>query len=830
MKRYTALCLCLLLLLPLLCGSALAAPEEADAPDGERIARLFDGNVETRILFKAGDALSLLPSLSPDAPMQGVFLRFFDAPGEYTVTEIDASGAVVATASYPGDRLERYVPLSGAGEGGSVQLSFTKRCALSEATFCAAGEPLPSGVRDWRESDAESVDLLLLCGAPVSETRDFAGLLPYYAKACGLSVAVAYPYGWADRTGLDEALNALYSAGVTAYPVIGALEAPSRDTYLILKKYWRANDLLPWLQATVSAAQPKVVVTNGSDDALNDYAGVRLSELVLEAYAGGNSEGFGTVDKLYVLDAAGATVPPFDLPLAALEGKTAYDASAALYEAFATQRLYDRSVTRTGYRLVGTRVGEDTAGNDLFEHVPAVSAIADVQAPPTDTPAPAPDVLSPSPSPASTSPTPAPANASGQTTGGDAGAELASPGLKAAVLVLAAGALASLALATALFSEDRAHGAAYGRRLLLTLAPFVVGTAVALVLLLRGGVSLLAPLPRTTEPPAPTATAAPTLSPTPAPLPAETPAETESAAPTETPYDPSSPYRAPDEPAEVVSFDSEHGHWEYRSDTLSVMIDRIGAEYNGEPVVYFVADVQTTDIYEFRSLFCDAEHSGRGSKLPDVMAQEACAVLAITGDNMINNERDLKGLIIRDGRVYSKLQGEDSVALYPDMSLRIVPAHSATANDLLEQGVRHAYSFGPTLVDGGAVNPRAKYHRVRRKNPRSAIGMVEPGHYIAIVVDGRQRLSGYSVGMTVMDLAELFVEYGCETAYNLDGGVSAAMIFMGHQINSHSGQRTGDPNDISFQRRMPDALAFGYSALVPTFNEPEETPDVNEDA
>jgi hypothetical protein len=74
--------------------------------------------------------------------------------------------------------------------------------------------------------------------------------------------------------------------------------------------------------------------------------------------------------------------------------------------------------------------------------------------------------------------------------------------------------------------------------------------------------------------------------------------------------------------------------------------------------------------------------------------------------------------------------------------------------------------------------------------------------------------------MTVWEFADLFAEYGCSLAYNLDGGLSAAMVFMGEQLNSHSGQRIGESNDISYQRAVPDGLMFGYSELVPGEDEP----------
>ena len=57
-------------------------------------------------------------------------------------------------------------------------------------------------------------------------------------------------------------------------------------------------------------------------------------------------------------------------------------------------------------------------------------------------------------------------------------------------------------------------------------------------------------------------------------------------------------------------------------------------------------------------------------------------------------------------------------------------------------------------------------------------------------------------------------------AYNLDGGLSTAMVFMGEQLNSHSGEHYGEHYQISYQRSVPDGLMFGYSELVPSETDP----------
>lgn len=278
-------------------------------------------------------------------------------------------------------------------------------------------------------------------------------------------------------------------------------------------------------------------------------------------------------------------------------------------------------------------------------------------------------------------------------------------------------------------------------------------------------------------------------------------------------------YRAPGDPAEVIMTDVTAGHWEYRSDTLGISIERVSTQTKeGKPLTYFVADIHMRDISEFRPGFSTEGHTGRGSIHPWLIARREKAVLWITGDNLINEEREKKGILIRDGRVFWSGEKEDTLAIYPDMSMRIIKKRTMSPDALLEDGVENAYSFGPTLINNGVINERAKYHRVRRANPRAGIGYLSPGHYIAIVVDGRQK--DYSIGLPVWDFTDLFVSYGCTVAYNLDGGLSAAMIFMGEQLNSHAGKRIGSKETLSYQRAVPDGLMFGYSAQVPSVDDP----------
>ena len=54
-----------------------------------------------------------------------------------------------------------------------------------------------------------------------------------------------------------------------------------------------------------------------------------------------------------------------------------------------------------------------------------------------------------------------------------------------------------------------------------------------------------------------------------------------------------------------------------------------------------------------------------------------------------------------------------------------------------------------------------------------------------LVVDGRQQ--GYSLGLSMKELAAFMADLGCKAAYNLDGGISAQIAYMGERIN-HPGK------------------------------------------
>lgn len=246
--------------------------------------------------------------------------------------------------------------------------------------------------------------------------------------------------------------------------------------------------------------------------------------------------------------------------------------------------------------------------------------------------------------------------------------------------------------------------------------------------------------------------------------------------------------------------------WSYQSDELRVAVRR--CEDEEEQLVYYIADIWVRNINSFRMEFSNGKYNG-GREDPEKFASRVNAVLAVSGT--MNS-----GLVIHNGEKYHNVENSDIdfrsgiVVIYRDGSVKMINRAKKEKFDLKKEnkqngGVLHALQFGPILVRDGKVQSGLK---TRERHPRILFGYCEPGHYVAVAVDGRTKKS---VGMTEQECAELMQALGCESAINLDGGNSAVMLFMGKTINIPSG-KDKDGDGIA-GRNIGDLLAFAeYNA------------------
>ena len=85
-------------------------------------------------------------------------------------------------------------------------------------------------------------------------------------------------------------------------------------------------------------------------------------------------------------------------------------------------------------------------------------------------------------------------------------------------------------------------------------------------------------------------------------------------------------------------------------------------------------------------------------------------------------------------------------------------------------------------------------------NPRACIGQSKKGEILMLVVEGR--LVGYSLGIDVIECAEILSRHNCMQAMNLDGGTSAIMWYDGEYVTRCS--NTACPEG----RPLPNAFVY----------------------
>ncbi len=816
MKKALALFICALVLTMM---PAAARAESSDATETpaegvslaftlpEKLAtyayRLTDAYVISRVSFKQRDTLVI----QPQSPAQILMLNWYDEPASYTVTQLDATGLSLVEETITDGQLGRQIKLD--AKCVSVSVLFNENGSLGGVAAYADAAAAPAAFTPA----PTQCDLLVITAEPGMEFCEFGAVLPVYAKEKGISTAVLYVSDYGKRARAYEALAGLSDIGYTEYPIFGGYQSDNYDSYNITQGQFDRRAFVEYLKAEIQALGPKVIVTHSAEDVSGAH--MLVSECVQIAV-----EECPSVEKLYCFgqpQGASATVLDLNTQLNAYGGLTAAEVAQSAYEQHVSRRIFGLSIdTTSAYTLVYSAVGGDEAQNDLFEHIDTASLLS--YSPATPSPSPVPEATATQELSSTAQAVAEPNQPQAASQPESQSINIASSALFTAPVLVGVGVGAVLsAVMFLLFYQKIQTRRSKGSAICICLIPFALGVAVSAMLAVSKTKSSAEPQINVAvfalETPLPTDT--PEASETP-----EASVVPEASVTPDTIVDPDAQYyRTASDPAEVIVTDVANGHWEYRSDDLGISIERVSTKTKeGKPLTYFVADIHIRDISEFRPGFGAEGHTGRGAIHPWLIARREKAVLWITGDNLINDEREVKGILIRDGRMFWSGEKEDTLAIYPDMTMRIIKKGEMTTGTLLEDGVENAYSFGPTMIDNGVINEKAKYHRVRRTNPRTGIGYLSPGHYIAIVVDGRQK--DYSIGLPIWDFADLFASYGCTLAYNLDGGLSAAMIFMGEQLNAHSGNRTGGSENLSYQRAVPDGLMFGYSEQVPSVDDP----------
>lgn len=174
-----------------------------------------------------------------------------------------------------------------------------------------------------------------------------------------------------------------------------------------------------------------------------------------------------------------------------------------------------------------------------------------------------------------------------------------------------------------------------------------------------------------------------------------------------------------------------------------------------------------------------SRYLGKRGETVQEMAKREDALIAINAGGFadaggVGNGGIPTGSLIQDSNLI--YQGQDTgwgggiVGFTKD---NILMLYKGTANDAIEQGIEDAVDFGPFLIVNGKRSI-AKGNGGYGISSRTAIGQRQDGIVLFVVIDGRQ--PGYSLGINMSELTDIFVRYRAYNAVNLDGGASSSLI------------------------------------------------------
>ena len=200
-----------------------------------------------------------------------------------------------------------------------------------------------------------------------------------------------------------------------------------------------------------------------------------------------------------------------------------------------------------------------------------------------------------------------------------------------------------------------------------------------------------------------------------------------------------------------------------------------------------------------------SKNYGKGGEYLSTMAKNNNAYVAMnaSGVNSVPRQNYVTGQTILNGKVYKSgrhiNKGGGLVGFTKDNVLMLT---KKTASEAVKDGMDRAVEFGPFLVVNGKMSDFKGNGGWGIAN-RTAIGQRQDGIVLFIVIDGR---TSSSVGISMKNLAELFVKYKAYNASNLDGGGSSA-LYAKRNITDKTGKLLNTPKGYNYsgERFLPNA-------------------------
>ncbi|SDN18053.1 Exopolysaccharide biosynthesis protein [Paenibacillus sp. yr247] len=206
------------------------------------------------------------------------------------------------------------------------------------------------------------------------------------------------------------------------------------------------------------------------------------------------------------------------------------------------------------------------------------------------------------------------------------------------------------------------------------------------------------------------------------------------------------------------------------------------------------------------------EKVGKGEKVSS-MVKRTGAILGVNGGGFIDpnwegNGFQPEGVVISGGKIFYNDKGMNGTVQVVgiDKEGRMI-AGKYKVSELVDMGVQEAVSFSPRfIVNGvGQIKSQADGWGIA---PRTSMAQTKDGSILFAIIDGRQK---HSIGATLYDVQQIFLEHGAVTAANLDGGASTVLVHNNMIINK--------PSSEYGERYLPTAwLLFDQPEIAPIRN------------
>ncbi|MDF2722658.1 MAG: hypothetical protein K0Q59_2333 [Paenibacillus sp.] len=203
---------------------------------------------------------------------------------------------------------------------------------------------------------------------------------------------------------------------------------------------------------------------------------------------------------------------------------------------------------------------------------------------------------------------------------------------------------------------------------------------------------------------------------------------------------------------------------------------------------------------------------GKGEKVSS-MVKRSGAIAGVNAGGFVDPEWEGNGfkpigVVMSGGQIFyndGSMNTSTSVVGI-DKEGRMI-AGKYTPKQLLDMGVQEAVTFTPKfIVDGkGLVKDQADGWGIA---PRTCMAQTADGTILFAIIDGRQP---HSIGATLFDIQNIFLEKGAIIAANLDGGSSTVLVHNNEIINK--------PASPYGERYLPSAfLVFEDPSTAPIRN------------